>query len=176
MWGQVFFMSTYDDFTDEELQELVDNSNSIREVLIACGLSPVGANYKVFRGTVKKRNIDISGIGDRLRKKRSILRVKMNEKAQPYTYDWSDHIHRFLVKDGPNIRTSKLGKKLVELNIKEYKCECCGIQDWNDKDITLQLHHINGDSKDNRLSNLRILCPNCHSLQPTHRGRNMARW
>ncbi|KKQ13143.1 MAG: hypothetical protein US27_C0015G0001, partial [Candidatus Moranbacteria bacterium GW2011_GWF1_36_78] len=39
--------------------------------------------------------------------------------------------------------------------------------------LPLELDHINGDSKDNRIKNLRVLCPNCHSLKPTHRGRNI---
>ncbi|MEX2398487.1 MAG: HNH endonuclease [Candidatus Saccharimonadales bacterium] len=54
------------------------------------------------------------------------------------------------------------------------KCELCG---WDKRSIDgrtpVELDHINGDRYDNRLENLRVLCPNCHSLQPTHRGRNM---
>jgi len=53
-----------------------------------------------------------------------------------------------------------------------FECSMCGIRDWNDKEITLELDHINGNNRDHRLANIRLLCPNCHSQTPTWRGRN----
>lgn len=53
-----------------------------------------------------------------------------------------------------------------------YACESCGISSWLDKPIVLELDHIDGDHKNNDKSNLRLLCPNCHSQTPTWRGRN----
>lgn len=59
-------------------------------------------------------------------------------------------------------------------NLKEYKCEQCGIQDsWNGKPLVLELDHANGKHNDHRLENLRFLCPNCHSQTSTFRGRNI---
>jgi hypothetical protein len=49
----------------------------------------------------------------------------------------------------------------------------CGIKEWNGKPISYQLDHINGDNMDNRIENLRILCPNCHSQTSTYGGRNI---
>ena len=57
-----------------------------------------------------------------------------------------------------------LKRRLIEEGLKEDKCEICKISYWNGQKLTLQLHHINGDHNDNRLENLQILCPNCHSL------------
>lgn len=55
-----------------------------------------------------------------------------------------------------------------------YKCNKCGLEnEWQGKTIVLQLDHINGDNKDNRIENLRFLCPNCHSQTPTYCGRNI---
>ena len=71
-------------------------------------------------------------------------------------------LEKILIKDSEYNRT-KLKARLVKEGLKEYKCECCGITKWNSKPITLQLHHINGIHNDNRLSNLQLLCPNCHS-------------
>ena len=54
---------------------------------------------------------------------------------------------------------------------KEYKCEICGISEWQGKELSLQLDHINGINNDNRIENLRLLCPNCHSQTETFSGR-----
>lgn len=55
----------------------------------------------------------------------------------------------------------------------EYKCSICGISKWNDKPLTLRLDHINGNNKDDRLENLRWICPNCDSQSDTFCGRNI---
>ena len=65
-------------------------------------------------------------------------------------------------------------KRLVREGIKEYKCIICGRDKWNDIPLTLHLDHINGDNTDNRIENLRILCPNCHSQTITY-SKNKSR-
>ena len=68
-------------------------------------------------------------------------------------------------------RTS-IRKIIIKENLIEYKCSECGIQTWNNKPLSLHLDHINGRSNDNRLENLRFLCPNCHSQTETYTGKN----
>lgn len=69
--------------------------------------------------------------------------------------------------------TSSHAKNLLfKLGIKENKCECCGITEWLGKEIICELHHINGDKTDNRIENLIILCPNCHSQTDNYRNRD----
>ena len=59
--------------------------------------------------------------------------------------------------------TGKLKKRLLSENILENKCDECGISEWNGKGISLQLDHIDGNSHNHVLNNLRLLCPNCHA-------------
>ena len=66
-------------------------------------------------------------------------------------------------------------KRLIEGGIKRDHCEECGVSHWRGQKLTLQLHHRNGDGTDNRLENLQLLCPNCHSLTETFSGRNRHR-
>ena len=67
-------------------------------------------------------------------------------------------------------------KRLLKQKILEYKCEDCGIKDtYNGKPISLQLDHKNGINNDNRVCNLRLLCPNCHSQTPTYAGKRLKR-
>ena len=76
--------------------------------------------------------------------------------------------------EGKEWGSQLLRKYLHHYNLKEYKCETevCKISEWHGSHITLELDHISGVRSDNRLSNLRWLCPNCHSQTPTFRGYN----
>lgn len=72
----------------------------------------------------------------------------------------------------PHFNTNKLKKKLLQEGVKTNQCEECGIVDHNGKPLVMQLDHIDGNSHDHRLSNLRMLCPNCHSQTETFSGKN----
>jgi 5-methylcytosine-specific restriction endonuclease McrA len=64
-------------------------------------------------------------------------------------------------------------KEILKNGLLDYKCNSCGIDQWNGKSISLELDHINGKRDDHRLENLQFLCPNCHSQTKTFRGRNL---
>lgn len=69
--------------------------------------------------------------------------------------------------------STELVKNRIILNqFLDYRCSCCGIDEWQGRTIVLDLDHINGNNRDNRLENLRFLCPNCHSQTDTYKGRN----
>ena len=78
-----------------------------------------------------------------------------------------------LLNEHSKIDRSCLKSRLIKEGKLENICACCKIQPiWNEKPLTLQLDHINGINDDNRLENLRLLCPNCHSQTVTYAGRN----
>jgi HNH endonuclease len=68
-----------------------------------------------------------------------------------------------------------LKSRLIGLGFKEDRCELCGISEWRGAPLSLALHHVNGDGQDNRLENLQLLCPNCHSQTENFAGRNVRR-
>lgn len=75
----------------------------------------------------------------------------------------------------PLIGSHRLKFRLIEDGVKEYKCECCGNIMWNDKPIPLELHHKDGNHFNNELSNLEILCPNCHAQTDNYSCKKTAR-
>lgn len=74
--------------------------------------------------------------------------------------------------NGSIIDQKSLKSKILKYNLIEYKCKCGNKGEWEGKIIVLQLDHVNGINTDNRLENLRFLCPNCHSQTETHSGKN----
>lgn len=148
-------------WTDEQLRSAVKLASSYRGVIKSLGLIPAGGNYAQVQSRVYILGLDTSHFtGTRW----SVGKTYHN-KSRAVLED--------LLVLGSQVQSYKLKKRLYESGLKQPMCELCG---WaavsTDGRIPLELDHINGDHSDNRLGNLRILCPNCHSLQPTHRGKN----
>jgi 5-methylcytosine-specific restriction endonuclease McrA len=72
----------------------------------------------------------------------------------------------------PQYQTYKLKKRLITEGYKQNKCEECGIEDWNNKELNMELDHIDGDRTNHLIENLRIICPNCHAQTSTYRAKN----
>ena len=84
-------------------------------------------------------------------------------KAHGTTNNTKYSLEEIMIENSTYSNMTKFKSRLIRANLIEYKCSCCGITEWNGKPLTLQLHHINGNNRDNRLENLTFLCPNCHS-------------
>ena len=149
-------------WTDENLIEAVKSSTSIRAVIKKLALKPAGGNYSFVNENIRRLNLD-----------KSHFKGKAWNKGLSYRSKTREDIG-VLLRKGSIVQSYKLKRRLFDEGLKIPQCELCGWQQKTPDDrIPVELDHINGDNTDNRLENLRILCPNCHSLQPTHRGRNI---
>jgi 5-methylcytosine-specific restriction endonuclease McrA len=72
----------------------------------------------------------------------------------------------------PQFQTFKLKNRLIKEGYKKNKCEECGIEEWNGKELNMELDHIDGYRTNHNLKNLRIICPNCHAQTSTYRAKN----
>ena len=148
-------------WTTKQLEESVKVSSSYRQVLTALKLYPSGGNYEQLKNYIKENSLDISHF------KGKGWNAGLRRIGKPRI-----PLEKILNK-GISFQSFKLKKRLFTAKLKPQCCEICGwAQKTEDGYLPLELDHINGDRHDNRLENLRILCPNCHSLQPTHRGKN----
>lgn len=148
-------------WTDEQLRKAVLKSKSYRAVIKELGLIPAGGNYVQVKYRIVSLGLDISHFKGKGWNKG--LKYELNNKIP---------IEELLVFNG-RTQSYKLKNRLFKSGLKKPACELCGwAQKTSDGRIPVELDHINGDRYDNRIDNLRILCPNCHSLQPTHRGKN----
>lgn len=148
-------------WTDEELVMAVKDSFSYRAVIVALGLVPAGGNYVQIQQRIHLLKLDITHFtGSRWSKGKT-----WHTKTRPPIEE--------LLQDGSRVQSYKLKRRLYEEQLKQPQCELCGWAEMSeDGRIPVELDHINGNRFDNRLENLQVLCPNCHSLQPTHRGKN----
>lgn len=125
-----------------------------------------------YRETLRKLNIPLSGNNANTLKKKI-------EDYQISTAHFTFHAKQLKTKKpveaylskNTHITSAKLKEKLYNSGLKENKCEICGSEYWLGKRLICQLHHINGDNTDNRLENLQILCPNCHSQTDNYCGQ-----
>lgn len=145
-------------YTEKELQEAVKTSTSIRQVLEKLNIIPAGGNYQTTNRRIQKLNIDTSHFTGQAWNKGKVIGPR-----RP--------IEKYL-KENSVVQSFKLKSRLISEGLKEHKCECCGITEWNGKSAPIELDHINGNHHDNRLENLRIMCPNCHAQTDTYRGKN----
>ncbi|WP_345126200.1 HNH endonuclease [Hymenobacter antarcticus] len=151
--------------TDDEFRAAVAGSLSVRQVLGRIGLVPAGGNYKTVHSRIARLGLDTShftgaawNVGPRFRM-----------LGQPFSWEG------ILIENSLYTSSSRLRNRLIEYGLKAGKCERCGLAEWQDEPIPLELHHTNGINNDHRLANLQLLCPNCHALTDNYRGKNQSR-
>jgi len=143
-------------WSDADLADAVASEPSIAGVIRRLGFQPSGGMYQLITHHVGRLNLDTSHMTGQgwARGTRGIT-----SHAQP--------LEDVLVKGSTYYNAGKLRQRLIAAGLKQARCEECGLNEWRRRSLPLELDHINGDRSDNRLENLRILCPNCHSQTET---------
>lgn len=148
-------------YTKENIEEAVKKSLAIAGVCRELNMKACGGNYKTLYAKIKEWSIDTSHFTG------AAWNKGINFKPFGKTYKLED----VLVKNSEYKSSNHLKKRLYAEGIKKKQCEECDITEWNNKKIIFELEHINGNNTDNRIENLKILCPNCHSQTPTFRNK-----
>lgn len=145
-------------YTKEDFILAIQNSFSIAEALTKLGVRPYGGNYHVANKYIRELKLDTSHMTGQ-----NWNKGKTTGPKRP--------IEDYL-SNKRNISSHKLRLRLIDEGFFEHKCCSCKRKTWLKQLIPLELDHINGNHLDNTLSNLRLLCPNCHAFTPNYRGKN----
>lgn len=157
---------TISSFSKDELELFVKESNCLSECLNKMEIRRIGRNFSNLNKVLLNYNIDISHFDPYRTRIEKLLKFNKTREIP---------IELFLTEDNHCSRTS-LKKRLYTCGLKNRNCELCGQgETWNGKKLSLILDHINGVFNDNRLENLRIVCPNCNATLDTHAGKNTKR-
>lgn len=147
-------------WSDDDLRRAVEASATYAQVMRALGYEPSGGIHRWLKAHVRALGLSTEHFTGQAwsRGKRLVSKVK-----RP--------LEEILVEQS-TYKSAHLRRRLISEGVKDERCESCGLTSWLGSRLPLMLDHINGDHMDNRLANLRILCPNCHSLTPTWCAQN----
>lgn len=146
--------------SDEQFVELLKKSSTISEVLFKLGYTVKGNSWGYSQ--VKRRMDDLNLDYSIFKGKSAVINTnKLNNVKK-----------EDILKENCKHQRTVLRRYVIKNNLIPYKCAICGCTEWQGKTLSLELDHINGINNDNRLENLRFLCPNCHSQTSTYGSRN----
>ena len=155
----------------QELTIATKTSISYAEVLKKLGLKQSGSMQSRIKNEIKNLGLDISHFTGQ-----AWCRGKNSYQDKRIRNKYSDEI---IFTENSNVSNVVVKNRLKSNPNYIHKCELCSIKEWYDpfenkiKPVNLELDHINGNERDNRKKNLRLICSNCHSFTPTYKGRNI---
>lgn len=146
----------------EKFEEIVSNSCTLADILRSLSLTPEAGNYKTLKARLKTETINVTHLAiGRLDANRG---RRFNREKLP--------LSEVLVEHSTYTRKT-LKNRLLNEGLLRNECYKCGqLPMWDGTNLVLVLDHINGESDDNRIENLRMLCPNCNSQTSTFCGKN----
>ena len=146
--------------SDEQFVELLKKSSTISEVLFKLGYTVKGDSWGYSQ--VKRRMDDLNLDYSIFKGKSAVIKITRLNNVNKED----------ILKENCRHQRTVLRRYVIKNNLIPYKCAICGCAEWQGKTLSLELDHINGVNNDNRLENLRFLCPNCHSQTSTYGSRN----
>lgn len=158
------------DYSREKIASIAKDSQSLSDILRAFGLKPQGSNSrKNMKRLIAEYEIDISHFPPS-----HTIGLSVQKKSKTL----EEFVATVLICHGPlKWGAWKIKRRCIEFGLLRNECYTCSLPPtWNGMPIALQIDHENGDRHDNRLENLRILCPNCHSQTDSYAGRNANRY
>ena len=145
-------MKKWEKFTKKEIEQFVKESKSYSELARKYGYNKeCGSKIQIMKDMINQLDLDISHF-----------------TFQGWNKDNFDY-SRFIY--GKKIRSANMLDAIIALRGR--KCECCGLKEWMGKPIPLEAHHKDGDELNSTLENLQLLCPNCHAMTDTYKGKNI---
>ena len=168
-------------YTRDVLAPIVASARSLSDVIRSLGLALNGGNHRMIAARIRQANLDTAhfsygrtselrfaiareDLATIVRECRSIPSVAAGAKHRTFSND------EVFVENSPIIASGSIRRRLLALGW-PYRCAWCEISEWREQRLVLHLDHINGINNDNRLCNLRWLCPNCHSQTATYCNR-----
>lgn len=157
-------MKRKEKYSKENVELAIKNAINIKTTLKNLGLRCAGGNYKTLHKYIEMYNLDTTHFED----KHKIYERSLGLSVKKRKKDLSS-----ILVENSNYDRGHLKKRLYDNDLKKRECELCGQDEyWNGKKMSLILDHINGVYNDNRIENLRIVCPNCNATLETHCRKN----
>ena len=158
-------------YDKEWLEELCKDSLSLAEVLRKAGRKQGGGSQETLKKKIKEFNIDISHFTGQQWNKG--LTREEHPSIQKQAISSEKYSFEEIFCDNSSIARKVVKSYIICHNLIEYKCSTCGCTgEWQGGKIPLELHHKDGKNNNHTFSNLEFLCPNCHALTDTYKGKN----